>query len=137
MNPALKPPPAIRILRVGLDSVCCRAPATAALTPAADDFRKSRLSMRPMLLQPGCVLASVADAMTSNARYEDDATFYRSALLLGLVKGADVVAWSDSVIARDRDVPPPFVEIAATDPDDLTALREAIYPLCDAREAAS
>lgn len=69
--------------------------------------------------------------------YRDDATFYRSALLLGLIKGEAVVAWSDDVIARDPGAPHAFVDIASTDPADLTALREAIYPLCDSKEAAS
>ena len=41
------------------------------------------------------------------------------------------------MIARDPDAPPAFVEIASTPPDDLSALRHALYPLCDDRESPS
>jgi len=67
--------------------------------------------------------------------YREQATFYRAALLLGLIRGDAVIEWSDGVIARDPDAPPAFVEIASTPPDDLSALRHALYPLCDDRES--
>jgi hypothetical protein len=69
--------------------------------------------------------------------YRDEASFYRAALLLGLVKGETVVAWSDAVIARDPDAPAAFVEISSTAPADLSGLRDALFPLCDPREVPS
>ncbi len=69
--------------------------------------------------------------------YTEQATFFRAALLLGLVRGTAVVQWSDAVLARDPDAPAPFVDIASTSPDDLSALRHALYPLCTDRESAA
>ena len=67
--------------------------------------------------------------------YRDEATFYRAALLLGLVRGEAVVAWSDAVLAGDPNAPHAFVEVASTPPADLSAMRHALYPLCDDRES--
>lgn len=69
--------------------------------------------------------------------YREQATFYRAALLLGLIRGDAVIRWSDGVLARDSGAPAAFVEIASTPPDDLSALRHALYPLCDDRESSS
>ena len=69
--------------------------------------------------------------------YREEATFYRAALLLGLIRGAAVVRWSDAVLAADPDAPAAFVEIAATPADDLSAMRHALYPLCDERESTA
>jgi hypothetical protein len=69
--------------------------------------------------------------------YREEATFYRAALLLGLIRGDAVVKWSDAVLARESDAPPAFAEIASTPPDDLSAMRHALYPLCDDRESPS
>jgi hypothetical protein len=70
------------------------------------------------------------------SQYQNEATFYRAALLLGLVRGEDVLQWSDAVLSRDADAPAEFVEISSSPPADLTALRHALYPLCHARETA-
>ncbi len=59
------------------------------------------------------------------------ATFHRAALLLGLERGDDVVAWAEGLVAGDAPVPPDLVEVAMTGPDDLSALRHALYPMCD------
>lgn len=67
--------------------------------------------------------------------YEDQATFFRAALLLGLIRGDAVVRWSDAVLSRDPDAPAAFIEIASTGPDDLSALRHALYPLCAQHES--
>ena len=69
--------------------------------------------------------------------YREEATFYRAALLLGLIRGDAVVRWSDAVLASDPDAPAAFVEIASTPADDLSAMRHALYPLCDDRESAA
>lgn len=69
--------------------------------------------------------------------YREEATFYRAALLLGLTRGDAVVRWSDAVLAADPDAPAAFVEIAATPADDLSAMRHALYPLCDDRESTA
>jgi hypothetical protein len=69
--------------------------------------------------------------------YAEQATFFRAALLLGLIRGGAVVEWSDTVLANDAQAPAAFVEIASTHPGDLTALRHALYPLCADRESMS
>ncbi len=69
--------------------------------------------------------------------YREEATFYRAALLLGLIRGDAVVRWSDAVLTADPDAPAAFIEIAATPADDLSALRHALYPLCDDRESTA
>lgn len=87
------------------------------------------------------VLASVPDyamvtrSSTADAAYREQATFYRAALLLGLVRGDAVVHWADSIIAHDASAPATFVDVASTNPDDLSAMRHALYPLCDDRES--
>ena len=68
--------------------------------------------------------------------YREEATFYRAALLLGLIRGDAVVRWSDTVLAGDPNAPAAFVEIASTPAGDLSAMRHALYPLCDDRESA-
>lgn len=67
--------------------------------------------------------------------YAEQATFFRAALLLGLVRGEAVVEWSDRVLADDASAPAAFVEIASTSAGDLTALRHALYPLCEVHES--
>ena len=65
--------------------------------------------------------------------WSEQAGFFRSALLLGLIKGDLAVRWADDVLATGGDVPHAFVEISTTDPDDLSALRHALLALCDER----
>lgn len=60
---------------------------------------------------------------------ELDAGFYRAALLLGLVRGEDVVRWADDMIGRGPAAPAPLVEIAMTAPDDLTVLRQGLFDI--------
>jgi hypothetical protein len=67
--------------------------------------------------------------------HRQQASFYRAALLLGLVRGSVVVQWADEVIAEATDVPAAFIEIASTPPDDVTALRLALLGVCDERES--
>jgi hypothetical protein len=58
--------------------------------------------------------------------HREQATFYRAALLLGLIRGDRVIAWADGMLASDPEVPPPFAEIATTPSDDLTLLRQRL-----------
>lgn len=69
-------------------------------------------------------------------QYADQAAFYRAALLLGLVRGEPVVAWADTVIASDPQAPPAFAELATTDVNDLTLLRERLWILAGEQESA-
>ena len=67
----------------------------------------------------------------------DQATFYRAALLLGLVRGDEVVRWADAELARAQNPPAALCDVALTPTGDgsaLTALRAALRPLADERE---
>jgi hypothetical protein len=68
--------------------------------------------------------------------YRDPAAFYRAALLLGLVRGDEVVRWADDVLGGDSSAPGSFVEIATTSPDDLTSLRERLFAVAAEKESA-
>jgi hypothetical protein len=59
----------------------------------------------------------------------DRAAFYRTALLLGLLRGERVVQWADDEIARSTTPLLLFVELATTPPDDLTAMRQVLFGL--------
>lgn len=71
-------------------------------------------------------------------RVREQATFYRAALLLGLVHGDEVVRWADQEIARSECAPTALCDVALTptsDASDLTALRSALRRLADERES--
>src|SRR5436305_87446 len=57
----------------------------------------------------------------------EEAAFYRAALLLGLIRGSDVVTWADEVIGVEPSAPAALVELSTTPPDDLSALRERLF----------
>lgn len=61
--------------------------------------------------------------------HSEQATYYRTALLLGLVDGATVRDWAQHVIERQTDVPAALFELISIDTTDLTALRHALWPL--------
>ena len=67
--------------------------------------------------------------------YSEQATFFRAALLLGLIRGERVIAWADGVLAGDSDVPHAFAEIATTPADDLTLLRQRLLLVGSERES--
>jgi len=67
--------------------------------------------------------------------YADEAALYRAALLLGLVRGDEVIRWADEVIGRDAGAPVAFAEIATTPADDLTRLRECLYEAGGGKES--
>ncbi len=58
--------------------------------------------------------------------YEEQATFYRAALLLGLIRADRVVAWADAVISADPSPSLVFTELATCPPADLTLLRQRL-----------
>jgi hypothetical protein len=67
--------------------------------------------------------------VSATARYAYQATYFRTGLLLGLVRGDVVHRWADEVIASEPDPPSAFIEIASVPVDDLSNLRHALWPL--------
>ena len=61
--------------------------------------------------------------------YPLEATYYRTALLLGLVQGDTVHRWAEQAIDREPEPPAAFFEIVSVPPGDLTRLRHALWPL--------
>lgn len=61
--------------------------------------------------------------------YGLEATYYRTALLLGLIKGEDVHGWAEAIIQRDPTPPQELLELVLTAPTDLSALRHGLWPL--------
>jgi hypothetical protein len=61
--------------------------------------------------------------------HTERATYYRTALLLGLVDGAAVHDWAQHVIEKDGHPSAAFFEVISADPADLSALRQALWPL--------
>jgi hypothetical protein len=66
----------------------------------------------------------------------DEAALHRAALLLGLIRGEDVIRWADDRIAHDASAPPGLFEVSTTSPDDLTALRERLFAIGGNSESA-
>jgi hypothetical protein len=67
--------------------------------------------------------------------YRDQATFFRAALLLGLVPGDAIIRWADDIILRDDAAPAALFDVTLTPTGDLTAMRDAIQPMADDRES--
>jgi hypothetical protein len=61
--------------------------------------------------------------------YALEATFYRTALLLGLIQPSAVHRWADQVIAREAQPLPAFFAVASVPLTDLSELRHALWPL--------
>lgn len=64
-----------------------------------------------------------------------EATLHRTRLLLGLIPGADVVAWADARLAEMSAPSAALHDVSLTAPTDLSALRHALLPLAEARES--
>jgi hypothetical protein len=62
--------------------------------------------------------------------YASNASFFRTALLLGLLPGARVVKWAETVLADDNNAPHHFSEIVSIPPGDVTLLRYTLLELC-------
>ena len=67
--------------------------------------------------------------------YQQLASYYRAALLLGLVSGDVVIAWADSIIASDSDAPQSLLDLAMIPPGDLSELRHALFPVAAPTES--
>jgi DNA-binding FadR family transcriptional regulator len=65
--------------------------------------------------------------------YTHQATFFRTALLLGLIPPDAVRLWADAAIESDPGPPHALIEVALA-PAELTALRDALRPLADEPE---
>ena len=65
--------------------------------------------------------------------YSQEASFYRSALLLGLTTGDAVIAWADNIIANDAEAAEKFLDLSMIPSHDLSELRHALEPI-SARE---
>jgi hypothetical protein len=58
-----------------------------------------------------------------------EATYYRTGLLLGILAGDQVHRWAERVIERTPTPPEGFLDVVSAAPDDLSALRAALWPL--------
>lgn len=67
----------------------------------------------------------------------EQAAFLRAALWLGLLRGAEVVAWAEAQLIAAPDAPAALVEVAVVDPDDVTGLRHALLRLGPERPPAT
>lgn len=63
----------------------------------------------------------------------DEASYLHTALLLGLLKGEDAVAWADRMIHEMSDPPHDLIELSLTAPEDLSSVRHALAPLAHER----
>ena len=61
--------------------------------------------------------------------YSLNATYYRTALLLGLVQGEEVHRWGERMVERDPEPPQAILEVISTSPGDLSELRHGLWPL--------
>ena len=58
-----------------------------------------------------------------------EATFYRTALLLGLIRGDIIHAWAERAIEREANPHAAFIEIVGVPVGDLSEMRHALWPL--------
>ena len=61
--------------------------------------------------------------------YSLEATYYRTALLLGLIPGEEVLRWAERIVEREAAPPPALLELVAVPATDLSALRYGLWPL--------
>lgn len=73
---------------------------------------------------------------TTETRYAEAATFLRTALLLGLIKPEDAIAWADDVVRHDPAPPSIVLTLAITAPE-LSSVREVLRPLAFDTEPSS
>ena len=57
------------------------------------------------------------------------ATYYRTALLLGLIKGRVVQQWAEAIIEHDPEPPQALFEVVSVPGAELSALRRALWPM--------
>src|SRR5579862_4105319 len=61
--------------------------------------------------------------------YTLEATYYRTALLLGLVDERVVHRWAEQAIERESQPAEAFFDIVSVNAGDLSGLRNALWPL--------
>ena len=61
--------------------------------------------------------------------YALEATYFRTALLLGLIRGDRVHRWAEEAIAREAQPPAALIDVVSVAPTDLSGLRHALWPL--------
>jgi len=61
--------------------------------------------------------------------YSLEATCFRTALLLGLIRGGRVQLWAEEAIAREAEPPAALIDVVSAAPTDLSELRHALWPL--------
>ena len=61
--------------------------------------------------------------------YQLEATYYRTALLLGLVQGEQVHRWAARIIAKEPEPPPELLDLVSIPSTDLSALRYGLWSL--------
>jgi len=61
--------------------------------------------------------------------YGVEATYYRTALLLGLIQGEEVHRWAERIIEKEASPPHELLELVSIPPTDLSALRYGLWPL--------
>jgi hypothetical protein len=61
--------------------------------------------------------------------YSLGATYYRTALLLGLVRGEVVQDWAEQAVERELHPPLELIDVISVASTDLSALRHALWPL--------
>jgi hypothetical protein len=61
--------------------------------------------------------------------YSLEATYYRTALLLGLIRGDVVHRWAEQAIEREPQPLPELIDVVSVPATDLSALRHALWPL--------
>lgn len=68
--------------------------------------------------------------------YRLPATYYRTALLLGMASGEEVQRWAEQVLTTDPNPPHPLFDLVSVPEGDLSALRSALWPLAREPEPA-
>lgn len=71
--------------------------------------------------------------MIPDIRFE--AAFLRAALLVGLIREREVVAWADALVAADAEPYALLADVALARPE-LTTIREALRPLAESSDDA-
>ena len=61
--------------------------------------------------------------------YKLEATYYRTALLLGLIQGEEVHRWAESIIREDPAPPAELLELVSIPSTDLSGLRYGLWSL--------
>lgn len=96
---------------------------------AADGYARVEVSLAvdaPAWVYVHAPTTASAAAQETLAR---QAAFYRAALWLGLVPGAEVVTWAERLLVAAPDAPAAFVDLAVVDAQDVSGLRHALLAL--------